>query len=234
MKWLSNASIDELGSSLIKAYMGKEADKNFAVDIEGFVTNYLKLSIEYHSFAGKDISKLGFISDGITPLQISENGKARSVVFPKGTIVIESCLKNEAENGRRRFTIAHEAAHYVLDKSLAAAKYRREFDCDNNYSIGEMKEIFNIGETSVDRLGAALLMPEFKLRGYLQSKNRDNITIYDNDFIRPEDNIFLQRMAADVGASVTALKIRIKQLGLYKKKSMDEYLSELRLGCDGI
>ena len=43
MTWLSNASIDELGNSLIKNYMGDHADNNFTVDIEGFVTEYLKL-----------------------------------------------------------------------------------------------------------------------------------------------------------------------------------------------
>ena len=39
-------------------------------------------------------------------------------------------------------------------------------------------------------------------------------------------------MAADMGASLTALQIRIRQLGLYIKKPMSEYISELGLGKD--
>ncbi|MCD8048571.1 MAG: ImmA/IrrE family metallo-endopeptidase [Clostridia bacterium] len=234
MKWLSNTSIDELGNSLIKDYMSKAKGKGCAVDIEGFAANYLMLPIEYRSFAEKDMSKLGYISDGITPLNISVNGKIKSVIFPKGTIVIESCLRCKAENGRRRFTIAHESAHYIVDKSLAAANYHREFDCEYSYSISDMKRMFNINEAYVDRLAAAILMPEFMVRKYLKSKRRDGITIYDNDFIRPEDNVFLQRMAADMGTSLTAMYIRVRQLGLYTRKPMNEYLSELDLGKEKI
>lgn len=41
--------------------MKKQATNNFKVDIEGFVTEYLKLPILYHTIAEKDLSKLGFI-----------------------------------------------------------------------------------------------------------------------------------------------------------------------------
>ena len=64
MKWLSNASIDELGNGLIKNYLGKRASELLFVDIDKFVTEYLKLPIIYARFAENDMSKLGFISDG--------------------------------------------------------------------------------------------------------------------------------------------------------------------------
>ena len=70
MKWLSNRSIEALGSSLMKEYMGNTANMALTVDIEGFVTSYLKLPIAYHRFAENDVTKLGFISDGKTPLII--------------------------------------------------------------------------------------------------------------------------------------------------------------------
>lgn len=144
MKWLSNASADELGNSLIRSYMGKRADKSVAVDIEGFANEYLKLPVVYHSFAENDMTKLGFISDGITPLNIFSDKGRQSIVFPKGTIVIEEYLCREQEYGRRRFTIAHETAHYVIDKSLAAASFHREFDCEKEYSAADFKEMFSM------------------------------------------------------------------------------------------
>ena len=65
MTWLSNASIDELGNSLIKNYMGDHADNNFTVDIEGFVTEYLKLPIKINPttliIAGLIVLNLVFI-----------------------------------------------------------------------------------------------------------------------------------------------------------------------------
>ena len=45
MKWLSNASIDELGNGLVKNYTDISKSKGFSVDIVGFVTKYLKLPI---------------------------------------------------------------------------------------------------------------------------------------------------------------------------------------------
>lgn len=231
MKWLSNASIDELGNSLIRNYMGERVNNETAVDIEGFVTKYLKLPIIYHSFAEDDMSKLGFISDGKTPLNVFSDKRKQKMVFPKGTVVIERYLCGERELGRRRFTIAHEAAHYIVDKSLAASSFHREFDNERIYTANDLREAFNVQETNIDRLAGALLMPEIMVRNYLaQNKREYGIAIYDNSFIRPEDNLFLQRMASDMGASVTALLIQIKQLGLYIKKSMDEYLAELGLG----
>ena len=231
MRWLSNASIDELGNGLIKNYLGKKANELLFVDIDRFVAEYLKLPVVYARFAEDDATKLGFISDGKTPLWIYSGKTKRRRIFSKGTIVIEQCLCSERETGRRRFTIAHEAAHYIADKSLAAASFHREYDNERTYSTSDLKELFNINEANVDRLASALLMPEFMLRNYLSHSHREGgINVYDDAFIRPEDNLFIQTMAADMGVSVTALQIRIKQLGLYVKKPMNEYLAELGLG----
>ena len=48
MKWMSNTSIDELGNSLMRKYMGRKAKNLMSVDIEGFVREYLKLPVVYH------------------------------------------------------------------------------------------------------------------------------------------------------------------------------------------
>ena len=76
MKWLSNASIDELGNGLVKNYTDISKSKGFSVDIVGFVTKYLKLPIIYHRFAEDDISKLGFISDGKLNIAVELNTSA--------------------------------------------------------------------------------------------------------------------------------------------------------------
>lgn len=231
MKWLSKQSIDALGNGLIKNYIGKQADNEIIVDIEGFATDYLKLPVVYCSFAEDDTSKLGFISDGITPLSIIDKKRKIRKVFPKGTIVIEKCLWNETDSGRRRFTIAHEVSHYIMDKSIAAASFHREFDRMQQYSGEDLKVLFNINEANVDRLAAALLLPEFMVKNYLKKHNCEKgISVYDDNFIRPEDNLFIQQMANDMGSSFSALQIRLRQLGLYVKKPMCEYLAELGFG----
>ena len=104
--------IDELGEGLIRQYLGAEADNTFCVDIEGFVTEFLGLPLFYRTFAEKDSDKIGFISDGITPLWIYKNGTIIPTIFSKGTIVIEKCLRRENESGRRRFSISHDGTHF--------------------------------------------------------------------------------------------------------------------------
>lgn len=41
-------------------------------------------------------------------------------------------------------------------------------------------------------------------------------------------------MASDMGSSLTALQIRIKHLGLYISKPMNEYIAELGFGKDDV
>ena len=75
----------------------------------------------YRSFAEEDSDKIGFIADGSTPLCVYENGEIKNRIYPRGTIVIERCLRREHESGRRRFTISHECAHYIMDRAVPSA-----------------------------------------------------------------------------------------------------------------
>ena len=90
MRIFSYEELDELGEGLIRQYLGKEAERTCCVDIEGFVTDFLKLPLLYRSFAEEDSDKIGFIADGVTPLRVYENGAVVRRVYPGGTIVIES------------------------------------------------------------------------------------------------------------------------------------------------
>ena len=48
MRIFSYEELDELGEGLIRQYLGKEAERTCCVDIEGFVTDFLKLPLLYH------------------------------------------------------------------------------------------------------------------------------------------------------------------------------------------
>ena len=164
MRIFSYEELDELGEGLIRQYLGKEAERTCCVDIEGFVTDFLKLPLLYRSFAEEDSDKIGFIADGSTPLCVYENGEIKNRIYPRGTIVIERCLRREHESGRRRFTISHECAHYIMDRAVPSAAFHREFDNERIYSQEDFKNLFSFRETQVDRMGAALLMPRFMVR----------------------------------------------------------------------
>ena len=225
MTMFTYEEIDELGDGLMRSYLGDKAGSVLRADIEGFTENYLRLPVEYQSFSGNDLDKLGFISDGITPLEINCNGKTVQQIVPKGTIVIEKALCRENESGRRRFTLSHESAHYILDKTLSQAKFHREFDSERGYSPDELRSLFDIRETQVDRMGAALLMPRFMIGNVLESEGiSTRIPVFGENILRAEDKLKIKRMADKMGVSFTSFLIRLRELKLIEYRSLNEYI----------
>ena len=91
--FISFQELDALGEGLSRDYIKKTRRWNsMCFDIEGFITDYLGLPIEYESFAEEDSSKIGFLSDGVTPLLVFRNKIPTPIVFPKDTIVVEKYL----------------------------------------------------------------------------------------------------------------------------------------------
>lgn len=228
----TNYEIEELAEGMMRQYLGQQREMPMRVDIEGFLTDYLKLPLEYHSFAEDDYGKVGFISDGITPLRVFVGKKPVCRIFPKGTVVLEKALQSRNEEGRRRFTLAHEAGHYIMDKTISAASFHREYDKERAYSPQELRELLSFREAQVDRLAAALLMPGFMVRNVLgQFVGTEAISIYGDNILRMEDKLLVKKMSRAMGVSYTAFLIRLKELRLLERHDVSEYITqEIGLG----
>ena len=235
MRIFSYDEIDELGEGLIRQYLGADAERTCCVDIEGFATEYLKLPLLYRSFAEQDTDKIGFIADGITPLRIHEDGTSCLCVFPKGTIVIERSLRRENESGRRRFTISHECAHYLMDKTIPAAAFHREFDGERDYTPEDFRNLFSFHETLIDRMGAALLMPRFMVRNVVAMHGcAGGIPVFGDRVMRTTDKLRIKQMANTMGVSFSAFLIRLRELGYLSRRPLYEFITkEMGLGQDG-
>ena len=222
----SDMEIEELAEGLMRQYLGKLREVPLQVDIEGFLTGFLKLPLKYRSFAEDDFGKIGYISDGVTPLRVMSERCPIREVFPKGTVVLEKFLQNRGEEGRKRFTIAHEAGHYIMDRTVAMASFHREYDREHTYSPQELKELLSFQETRVDRLAAALLMPRFMVYEVLKRfAVSELIPIFGNNLLRLSDKMLVQKMAGVMGVSYTAFLIRLKELHLLKRHDISEYIA---------
>ena len=130
--YMSRAELEEISEGLITAYANKFSNRVIqSIDIEHFITEFLMLRIEYASFAEDDAGRIGFLADGATPLLVHQDGKIIPFVFPKDTIVLDKFLLAEKEQGRRRFTMAHEASHHILSKMYAMpseGRFHAEYD----------------------------------------------------------------------------------------------------------
>lgn len=223
---VSTIEINELCEALILDYI--KSSNCCCIDIEGFITEYLKLNIVYVSFAEEDTSKFGYLSDGKQGIWIYKNKKKTFEVFPKFTIVIDQFLLRAEESGKRRFTLAHEAGHFLMSKHnpiQTIPSYRRDFDVERQYSKNELAEMFSLGEFLADKTAACLLMPKFILDRvvgkYYQNKK---IVVYGNNIFSSEDKINLKKISDDIGVSYSALIIRLKNLNYLEYRSANEYI----------
>ena len=228
----TNNELEELAEGMIRQFIGNRKKIPLRVDIDDFVTRYLGLSVLYHSFAEEDMGKIGFISDGITSLRILMDGKPVQRLFPKSTIVLEKYLLTPREEPRRRFSLAHEGSHYIVDRTVATASFHREYDHEQIYSPQRLRELLDIREAQMDRLAAALLMPRFMVQNIVRRlAGKQAIPVYGDNILRLEDKLLVRKMADTMGVSYTAFLIRLKELNLLEQRDISEYITrEIGLG----
>ena len=231
--------LEELGESIIYDYTGGNPEKMSCIDIDGLNRDHLGISICYEKFAEQDKSKIGFLADGRTALSVYRNGKVLEVIFPCKTIVLDNYLLRTEESSRRRFTLAHETGHFLLERynPLQMECYRKKVDTSQEYLPQEMKEDHEIMENQANRLAAVLLMPRYtvfcNLAKYTEKKE---ICIYGRYNFAPDDKLAIMRAADDTGVSFTAFKNRLDELRILKHCPMRDFLySDFKreVSCNG-
>ena len=232
--YISNREIETIAEGLVRTVYGKTLPRQIDIDR---LAGFLGLTVLYESIAEADADKIGFVSDGTTPLTVWRNGQRREVAYPKNTIVLDIFLRRKGEECRRRFTLAHEIGHILLNRAdplHTAACYHRVYDRERQYSIGELHERLSLGETQANALGAQLLMPHSLLTDAVHQHFRSRtIPVYGECVFLPEMKLCLQDMAEELGVSYTAMLIQLRKYGLLEPKDIRSYFERLRQGGCG-
>ena len=223
--------IESLCQAMIKDFFRSRHNTNgLCVDIESFVTDYLGLQIVYESFAEQDSGRIGFLSDGNRPLWIWRDGWKRPVMFPEDTVVIDRFLLNPKENARRRFTIAHEGSHHMMNRHIPiqanpTAAFHSEFDSDKEYTPELLKDMMSLNECLTNRAAACFLMPGFLVDRVIKRYNRGKpVTIYESGILSQDQKLLIQKMANAMGTSYTAFFHRLRELSLLDVRPVEEYI----------
>lgn len=232
---VTNMELEQVGEGLIRKYIGRRRPPPRCVDIEGFISDYLRLPIVYASIAEEDRDKIGFTSDGRYPLKIYEKGSVAERVYPKGTIVVDRYLLYADRSGQRRFTLAHEAAHVIFERMSPLAPgpcFNRYFDRERSYDLAELRDRLNLCETQTDRLASVLLMPRFLTGQTMKEYNGGGpIPVYGEGVLRSRDKVLVQTMANAMGVSFSALINRLRVLEFLDHRDITEYInSEMDFG----
>ena len=201
-RFTSDDEIESLCQAMIQDFFrSRHNTSGLCVDIEAFVTDYLGLQIVYESFAEQDPGRIGFLSDGNRPLWVWRDGWKRPVMFPEDTVVIDRFLLNPKENARRRFTIAHEGSHHMMNRHIPiqanpTAAFHSEFDSDKEYTPELLKDMMSLNECLTNRAAACFLMPGFLVDRVIKRYNRGKpVTIYESGILSQDQKLLIQKMA---------------------------------------
>ena len=234
-RFISNEEMECLCEAMIKDFFkSKHYTNGLCVDIEAFVTEYLKLPIVYDSFAEPDPGRIGYLSDGIRALRVRRNGKTEEIIYPARTVVLERFLLNPSESARRRFTIAHEGAHEMLNRHVPiqnqpAAAFHSEYDGSFDYSgnLNMLKDMMTLNEYCANRAAACFLMPRFLVYRVMKHyKVSRPLVLYDGGIPSQDVKLMIQRMADAMGVSYTAFFNRLKELKLFEIRPLEEYIHQ--------
>ena len=204
----------------------------YKIDIEDFIETFLNLEIVYADFAEESKERIGFLSDGETPLMIKESDTVISKIYEKDKIVLQRYLLDTKENGRRRFTLAHEASHYILNH-IGNMEENRISEETHTYTINELAKLCSIIERQADMMAAILLMPLQVVEHAFELFFADvPPKLYGEHIISLRDKNRLKDMSEYLGVSYTALVIRLKDLKRFEVYSVEDYITgQLSIGA---
>ncbi len=229
INYISKAEAEELCEAMLQQYFGKGIPMPSSIDIDGFVRDYLKCTVRYETFTEDDPNKIGFVSDGRTPLKIRRNGKVLSVVFPVKTIVLDRYLLRPEEHTHRRFTLGHEAGHIIairLNPNITAC-FHKTFDKEREYTLKEIQELYSISEWQANTFSASLLMPRPVMQDTLKRFNGGKrLPVYGESVFHPREKVILQKIADSLDVSFTALVIRLRELGMLSHHNISEFVEK--------
>ena len=222
--------LDTVGEAYARNYINKSFSYgSTAFDIDGFARS-LGYNIIYEDFAEEDRNKNGFCADGVTSLHVLKDGKPVAIVYPRKTIVLERYLLRAGEEKRRRFALAHEVGHPLLDKMTGRVSqccFHSEFDIDQTLTPDSIQRLFSMNEVYTSRLGAAILMPRFMVVDLLKKHNGGKpLRCYDGNVFASEDRKKALLMADSLLVSFAAFVNRLRELNLLDYHPIDEYIAE--------
>lgn len=161
-----------------------------AVPIEQLAEKIYGLSIEYQHLTKNGDKVLGKLicKDGYTSFYDIDNKEYAFLNVRAKTILVEANLLEQGQEGRLRFTVAHEVAHWILHKEI--------IEQDNNEAALDESACENKMESQADFLASALLMPLGGVKRYFYSV-RNSIN-QSNAVVMTAEHFGVSRQAMEI------------------------------------
>ena len=219
-RYLSRADLSRIAGKYIDQYytrFGISKDAPEPIDPERLASAVLGLNVKMLPLCS-DGSVLGltvFQRCGFT-VTLGDGTKLVEIFMPKD-VVIDSALAEDSCTGCRNFTIAHEAAHQIL-ADLFPNDYGKAVKCRGHIAYRERNGQPSWEEWQANTLAAELLMPTFLVNAEIERAALclPNGILYKSASDPNYEKIL--EMAARMGVSWSAIKIRLQQMQVIKGK----------------
>ena len=219
-KYLSRADLSRIAGKYIDQYytrFGISKDAPEPIDPERLASAVLGLNVKMLPLCS-DGSVLGltvFQRCGFT-VTLGDGTKLVEIFMPKD-VVIDSALAADSCTGCRNFTIAHEAAHHIL-ADLFPNDYGKAVKCRGHIAYRERNGQPSWEEWQANTLAAELLMPTFLVNAEIERAAlcMPNGILYKSASDPNYEKIL--EMAARMGVSWSAIRIRLQQMQVIKGK----------------
>ena len=195
--YLSNSVLETVVKNALSAY-----DPDYCilepqpVPIEKIIENTFGLYIDYVYLTnnGREFGRVVF-DDGFTTFYSMDRHRYELITVEGGTIMIDATLLVNGQQGRLRFTLAHELAHYLIHKKIFEGS-------GISAALMEPEEI-NVYEYQANILASYLLMPGEQIKR----------CYYEHCTGKKESEI-INLMSSIFDVSKTSMRIRLHEKGL--------------------
>lgn len=228
---LSRNDIEDIAYGVLSEHMPIALSKPQPVDIQWLAEEEYGLEIT-HRFLTYDTSILGLIAFARQNFKLLDHRfNPVTETLEEGTIVIEQSLLGRKDRTRYRFTMAHEASHWLIHRPFHSPT-NKQFECrtvSQSYIACRSQDIEGLGkgyldddiawqEWQADTLAAALLMPkEMFIWASERAFRQIGLNRIPRNILIGRDAFYqvLQYLSATFEVSLQAAKIRLKNLNIY-------------------
>ncbi len=237
---LSKCDIEDIATLILKKYYPENLNTPIPLNTIELLEEHLGLSVKRKYIGTLESGILGLIvmhdeaeipsyDDMYNPMVLQET---------YGTVLISQHLDGKDNISRRRYTEAHEGAHFILHTEYYNESLKSTVNRENkqfNYIACRKMEIYkrlskndaDWMEWQADTLAAALLMPRDVFRSFAKSVIRQNGVSSGYLISSPYAN---KRQAFDIiteiaqkfNVSYRAAQIRMLHLGLIRKPNFEK------------
>ena len=230
MEYWARQDLEKLADTILLDCFKDDYEKaHTPTNIDFLTERYLGLNVSYMRLS-EDGSILGLTTYADVNVEFNRYGQNEIVAVRKDSVILEKDLLT-GHNGRRRFTVAHEAAHQIVfraDRSgTAQMNYLKHLPNKQSYSLRELHGAEDWCEWQANTLGAALLMPARTVHFWMYRFNGNKPLVRYGRRFNYMDRGVLDNLINVLSVSRTALVIRLTQLGYICQRPESEYCDPL-------